>query len=119
MLEGSLQHHQATFLTRCKVPAFAGAYCSRAEQQVLWVRFYTAAPPRQRRFVERYKGSQESLRALARRCGFKGEDGSQVAVAQLCQGSENRSEGASLDGAFARAGGCHRGLSQAYAVAAQ
>jgi hypothetical protein len=39
---------------RCLVPAFDGAYFSREWKEALWARFYTEAPPRQRRSVERY-----------------------------------------------------------------
>jgi hypothetical protein len=51
----------------CLVPVFDGAYFSGAWKEALWDRFYTGAPPRQRRSVERLQHSQESLRALARR----------------------------------------------------
>jgi hypothetical protein len=40
--------------TRCLVPAFDGAYFSEREKGALWDRFYTGAPQRQRRSVERY-----------------------------------------------------------------
>jgi hypothetical protein len=40
--------------SNCLVPAFDGAYFSREWKEALWVRFYTEAPPRQRRPVERY-----------------------------------------------------------------
>ena len=40
--------------TRCLVPAFDGAFLSRGWKEALWARFYTEAPPRQRRSVERY-----------------------------------------------------------------
>jgi integrase len=39
---------------RCLVPAFDGAYFSEREKEALWDRFFTAAPARQRRSVERY-----------------------------------------------------------------
>jgi hypothetical protein len=39
---------------RCLVPAFDGAYFSGAWKGALWDRFYTGAPQRQRRSVERY-----------------------------------------------------------------
>jgi hypothetical protein len=39
---------------RCLVPAFDGAYFSEREKEALWDKFYTGAPPRQRRSVERY-----------------------------------------------------------------
>jgi hypothetical protein len=38
----------------CIVPAFDGAYFSEREKEALWARFYTGAPLRQRRCVERY-----------------------------------------------------------------
>jgi hypothetical protein len=41
---------------RCLVPAIDGAYFSRGWKEALWDRFYTGAPRRQRRFVERYNG---------------------------------------------------------------
>jgi transposase InsO family protein len=44
------------------VPGFDGALFSPAWRDALWARFYTAAPPRQRR--------QESLRTLAKRHGI-------------------------------------------------
>ncbi len=40
--------------TRCIVPAFDGAYFSHEWKEALWGRFYTGAPLRQRRSVERY-----------------------------------------------------------------
>jgi hypothetical protein len=39
---------------RCLVPAFDGAYFSETRKEALWARFFTGAPPRQRRSVERY-----------------------------------------------------------------
>jgi HTH-like domain len=39
---------------RCLVPGFDGALFSPAWRDALWARFFTAAPPRQRRSVERY-----------------------------------------------------------------
>jgi hypothetical protein len=39
---------------RCLVPAFDGAFLSRAWKEALWGKFYTGAPRRQRRSVERY-----------------------------------------------------------------
>jgi PAS domain S-box-containing protein len=39
---------------RCLVSAFDGAYFSREWKEALWARFYTGAPPRRRRSVERY-----------------------------------------------------------------
>jgi hypothetical protein len=44
----------ATLEARCLVPAFDGAYFSEREKEALWDRFYTGAPRRQRRSVERY-----------------------------------------------------------------
>jgi nitroreductase len=41
-------------LARCLVPAFDGAFLSREWKEALWARFYTGAPQRQRRSVERY-----------------------------------------------------------------
>ena len=43
---------------------------SSLSKDVLWARFFTAAPRRQESGVERYNNSQESLRALARRHGI-------------------------------------------------
>ena len=40
--------------TRCLVPAFGGAFLSSDSKDALWARFYTGAPQRQRRSVERY-----------------------------------------------------------------
>lgn len=54
----------------CFIPGFDGAIFSLEWKEALWARFCTGAPPRQRRFVERYKNSQESLRALAKRYGI-------------------------------------------------
>jgi hypothetical protein len=48
------QHRIALKRTRCLVPAFDGAYFSDLEKEVLWDSFYTGAPQRQRRSVERY-----------------------------------------------------------------
>jgi hypothetical protein len=39
---------------KCLVPPFDGAYFSEREKEALWDRFFTAAPARQRRSVERY-----------------------------------------------------------------
>ena len=39
---------------RCLVPAFDGAFLSRDWKEALWGKFYTGAPRRQRRSVERY-----------------------------------------------------------------
>jgi hypothetical protein len=39
---------------RCLVPGFDGALFSSAWRDALWDRFYTAAPRRRRRSVERY-----------------------------------------------------------------
>jgi hypothetical protein len=50
----SLVHQTAAHLIRCVVPAFDGANLSREWKEALWARFYTEAPPRQRRSVERY-----------------------------------------------------------------
>ena len=41
-------------VARCIVPAIDGAFLSRGWKEGLWDRFYTGAPPRQRRSVERY-----------------------------------------------------------------
>lgn len=40
---------------RCLVPGFDGALFGHQWKDALWARFYTAAPARQRRCVERYK----------------------------------------------------------------
>ncbi|MCL1861506.1 MAG: hypothetical protein FWG52_08270 [Proteobacteria bacterium] len=40
--------------TTCLVPAFGGTISSIECKDALWDKFYTAAPPRQRRCVERY-----------------------------------------------------------------
>ncbi len=52
------------------IPGFDGTLFSREWKEALWVRFTTVAPRRLRRSVERYRHSQESLRALARRYGI-------------------------------------------------
>jgi hypothetical protein len=39
---------------RCLIPDFNGAIFSYEWKEALWSRFYTGAPPRQRRSVERY-----------------------------------------------------------------
>jgi transposase len=44
----------AQLLLRCLVPAFDGAYFSREWKEALWDRYFTGAPQRQRRSVERY-----------------------------------------------------------------
>ncbi len=41
-------------VTMCLVPAFDGAFLSTAWKEALWGKFYTVAPPRQRRSIERY-----------------------------------------------------------------
>src|SRR3984957_8825501 len=40
--------------TSCLVPSFDGAFLSRDSKDALWAKFYTGAPRRQRRSVERY-----------------------------------------------------------------
>jgi transposase len=52
----TLQTTQPKFITgsSCLFPAFDGAYFSEREKVALWDRFYTGAPQRQRRSVERY-----------------------------------------------------------------
>ena len=39
---------------KCLIPGFDGAFFSPAWRDALWARFFTAAPQRQRRSVERY-----------------------------------------------------------------
>ena len=39
---------------RCLIPGFDGAVFSTEWKEALWARFFTAAPRRQRRSVERY-----------------------------------------------------------------
>jgi hypothetical protein len=46
------------------IPRFDGASLSPESKDALWARFFTGAPPRRRRSVERYSIVQESLRAL-------------------------------------------------------
>jgi hypothetical protein len=41
--------------SRCLVSGFDGALFSSESKDALWARFYTAAPPRQRRSVEQYR----------------------------------------------------------------
>nr|WP_246712006.1 transposase [Phyllobacterium myrsinacearum] len=43
-----------TLVELCLVPAFDGALFDQKWKDALWVRFYTGAPARQRRSVERY-----------------------------------------------------------------
>ena len=40
---------------RCSVPAFDGTILTIEWKDVLWARFFTGAPQRQRQSVERYK----------------------------------------------------------------
>src|SRR5690606_32021463 len=49
--------HHATVecLIKCLVPDFDGALSMRQWKDALWDRYFTAAPARQRRCVERYK----------------------------------------------------------------
>lgn len=44
-----------TIRSRCLVPSFDGAFLSHDSKDALWVKFYTAAPPRRRQSVEQYK----------------------------------------------------------------
>jgi hypothetical protein len=44
----------ATEAARCLIPGFDGALFSSAWRDALWVRFFMAAPRRQRQSVERY-----------------------------------------------------------------
>jgi hypothetical protein len=53
-LDTQLPSALVSYVARCLVPAFDGAYFSREWKEALWARFYTGAPPRQRRSVERY-----------------------------------------------------------------
>ena len=53
-LGGDEYAQEISNLIRCLVPAFDGAYFSEREKEALWDRFYTGAPQRQRRSVERY-----------------------------------------------------------------
>jgi hypothetical protein len=39
----------------CLIPGFDGAFLSNDWTEALWAKFFTGAPPRQRRSVERYK----------------------------------------------------------------
>jgi putative transposase len=48
------QLQPAASVARCLIPGFDGAVFSLAWKEALWARFFTAAPPRQRRSVERY-----------------------------------------------------------------
>lgn len=41
--------------SRCFVPSFDGAFLSHDSKDALWVKFYTAAPPRRRQSVVQYK----------------------------------------------------------------
>jgi transposase len=45
---------EMAFAKLCLVPDFAGAFLSSDSKDALWDRFYTGAPQRQRRSVERY-----------------------------------------------------------------
>jgi len=45
---------------RCLIPGFDGAFFSPQWKEALWARFFTAAPPRQRRSVEQYKGVKKA-----------------------------------------------------------
>ncbi len=56
-------------IVSCLVPEFDDGYLSCQAKEAVWARYCTGAPARQRRSVERYSTSQESLRALARRHG--------------------------------------------------
>src|ERR1700749_366387 len=58
-----------TLPTKCPSCLVPSLMAHSYSHDSLWDKFYTAAPPRQRRFVERYK-SQQSLRALAERYGI-------------------------------------------------
>ena len=55
-----IQHYAPEFekrwnrFARCFVPDFDGAFLSSDSKDALWDRFYTGAPQRQRRSVERY-----------------------------------------------------------------
>ncbi|HET6379344.1 MAG TPA: hypothetical protein VFG05_13700 [Methylocella sp.] len=46
---------EAAIELSCLIPGFDGAFLSREWKDALWDKFCTAAPPRQRRSVERYK----------------------------------------------------------------
>ena len=59
-----------SFLPRCLIPDFNGALFSSEWKEALWSRFYTAAPQRQRRSVERYNIVKRVLRTLAARYGI-------------------------------------------------
>jgi hypothetical protein len=55
---------------RCLISGFDGAVFSREWKEALWARFFTAAPQRLRRPVERCNIVKESLRTLASRYGI-------------------------------------------------
>ena len=86
-------------LTRCFVPDFDEAFLSSDSKDALWDRFYTGAPQRQRRSVERYpEGACETLR-------LQPEDHCQVESADLCFRPTDRAEGAQIDGSVSRGRG--------------
>src|SRR5579863_2304588 len=59
LAHGHAKNQTRRNLARCFVPDFDGAFLSRDSKDALWDRFYTGAPRRQRRSVERYILSRE------------------------------------------------------------
>jgi hypothetical protein len=53
-IAASIVTEERTTPTRCLIPGFDGAPLSPDSKDALWDRFFTAAPQRQRRSVERY-----------------------------------------------------------------
>src|SRR5947207_8699069 len=105
-------------MPRCLVPGFNGALFSPAWREALWAKFFTAAPQRQRRSVERYsvvKRPEDPGQAPR----HQSKDRSQMAQAQLRRRSADRSETAELNRAVDRGGGDGRRVPSAHAVAAR
>jgi len=54
--------------TRCLVSAFDGSFLSSDSKDALWARFFTGAPRRQRRCVERYSIVMSGRRSQIKGC---------------------------------------------------
>src|SRR5947199_4492550 len=67
---GSGANELAKVGTRCSVPLSDGTEFRTIDKDALWDKFYTGAPARLRRSVERYSIVKASIRALAERYGI-------------------------------------------------
>jgi hypothetical protein len=73
---------------RCLIPGFDGAVFSQAWRDALWAKFFTAAPPRQRRSVERYsivKRARDSSPGATGSTRRRPANGGRAARSSICE----------------------------------